>query len=323
MNPSVSSEIKNVHIKISHIENQLSSQIKIELIHDIQEVEKIWKYFNPEPQNIYQDWNYIKVFYDAYKYTPYFYTAYENNIPVACLPLEWVPERNRLEMFGNMSYIHYVFSKDTYEHYLSLLIQSVKLPLFSESIVCNKKEYRDYFEEIDRNYILDIQNISSGIEYLEKKFPWEGKSKFLQQMRKIESIGISIEVGKSEDLEWFFEMNKQNFWDTSAYHDKRRQENIRLLEKNTATQTYIRTFRFDGEIVAVYFFIKDSYNNTLYAINGASQKEIANLGKFVILDFIDLGLSLWCDYVDLWSTSFGYKQNWTTFTHPVYNFKKQ
>lgn len=85
-------------------------ECEIHCIHDIQECEKIWKHLNPIPKSIYQDWNYIKVFYDAYQYTPAFYTAFEDEIPVACIPMEWVPERNRFEMFGNMSFVHYFFS---------------------------------------------------------------------------------------------------------------------------------------------------------------------------------------------------------------------
>lgn len=323
MNPPVIWKQKSVNIlqfqEIAWTENK---NISFACIQDIETCEQIWKHFHPSPENIYQDWNYIKVFYDAYKYTPHFYTAFENNIPIACIPLEWVPERGRFEMFGNRSYIHYLFAQKWYENYISLIFEKIQKPIYSESILCDNQIYLSILKEIDQNYILDVRAVNNGIEYLTTKFPGEGKSKFLQQMRKIESMEIKIENGNAEDLEWFFENNRINFWESSAYNAPERQENIRLMNKNSKLLPYIRTFRYKGEIVAVYFFLKDPYNTTLYAINGASKKEIANLGKYVILDFIDFALSLKCEYVDLGSTSFWYKQHWTQLTHPVYNFKK-
>lgn len=203
---------------ITHYRKQLfeiypytTPTLEYRCIQDIVEAEKIWKHFNPSPENIYQDLEYIKIFHEAYQYTPHFYTAYKDDVPVACLPLEWIPERNRLEMFGNMSYIHYLFSQTGYEYCIPLLLKQVKLPLESESIFCDKNTYLPSLQEVDTNYILDIRRVEHGMQYLEQEFPGDGRDKFLQQMRKIETLNIKIENGKTEDIEWFFETNKLNF----------------------------------------------------------------------------------------------------------------
>lgn len=298
------------------------SDIKYTCIHDIIECEKIWRHFNPFPKNIYQDWEYIKIFYETYNYTPHFYTAFVWDTPVACIPLEWVPERERLEMFGNRSYGHYLFSKDTYDFTLSLLFQSIPFPIHSESIICENPNHLDILSPVDSTYILDLHDISDGKQYIEKKYLLKKRSKIWKEMRNIEALNITIENGKDSDLEWFFINNQRIFWKDSAYHDIRRQENIRLLHQKKEIPSFIRTFRLNWEIVAVRFLIKDPYTDCLYAVNGATEKSIPNLGKFVILDYINLGISLWCKLVDLSSTSFWYKENWTTTTYPVYDFKK-
>ncbi len=306
-------------IPIEHISH---TTLQFKLVQDIENVEKIWKHFNPSPKNIYQDWEYIKIFHESYNYTPYFYTAYIENTPVACIPLEWIPEKNHLALFGNRSYGHHLFSEEQYEYVIPLLLRSITLPLYSESIICEKSDYIDALVPVDLNYILEIHDVSDWLDYLSKKYVQNKRSKLLKEMRNIAHLNIAIEDGKEEDLEWFFLTNQKIFWDDSAYHDVRRQDNIRRLYRCEKIPSFIRTFRIDGEIVAVRFLIKDPYSDSLYAVNGATEKSIANLGKFVILDYINLWLSLGCRSVDLGSTSFGYKQNWASMTHPVYDFKK-
>jgi len=78
---------------LQHVHLYPKQTLKISCVQDINEVENLWKIFNPNPQSIYQKWDYIKVFYDVYQYTPHFYTAFLNNTPVACIPLEWVEEK--------------------------------------------------------------------------------------------------------------------------------------------------------------------------------------------------------------------------------------
>lgn len=295
-------------------------EINVRCIHDIDEVEKIWKYFNPNPQNIYQEWNYIKIFYDAYHYIPHFYTAFKNDIPVACIPMEWVPERGRLEMFGNMSFVHYFFIHSWYESQLKWIIESIPLPFFTESI-CWDWDIPNFLEIADYDFFAILDWFYSANKYIEKCFSPNSRRNLLKQIRKIEDVWISYKKWNSSDLDFFFEQNKKNFWEDSSYNDIRRQNSILFLHSLESIPSHILSFYQKNTLVAVQFLIE--YNKVIYHINGGVNKDIKNLWKFTIAKMIDFSIEQWCHIFNLWATELGGKERWCNLKTPLFSFVKE
>ena len=68
-------------------------------IKDIEKAKIIWEQLTPN-KSMYDTWEFRYLSYQLSLYQLYFYTAYENNEPVALLPLQLNTDKGYIEFFG-------------------------------------------------------------------------------------------------------------------------------------------------------------------------------------------------------------------------------
>lgn len=284
--------------------------MNIKKITDLDEAKSVWEILSPK-ETIYDEWNFRYLYYSFSNYPIAFYVAFENNKPVALLPLQFNTDKGYAEFFGggyfedNKIFYEKVF--DDFEELIKNISETFKLEWVSE-------RYTQDFEISEYKYLLDLQGLNDKKDYINKF--WSGKSKqnLNAQIRKLQNR-VKVEYNKYEDFYKLVELNQKRFGKNSSFNFPFRVEYFKkLLNESDCLMISIYV---DGKIESVGFSVL--YKGIYYGLNSGTNNEIDGLGKYLILEKIDQAIKEGAKLYDARAENLGWKEAFKFSKRPQYD----
>ena len=167
----------------------------------------------------------------------------------------------------------------------------------------------------DTKFTLNI----SGCHNLQEALTpiWDAKKlgDLKRKIRKIEAQSVQITENNLNDLELLFVLNKKAFPD-SSFNEPFREEVFKELTRLYREDLHLLTFEINGVKQAVSLAI--NFNGYYEYFNAGVNKEINNLGSFVIAKNIETATRLGAQIFDAFTQESGWKSRWHFTATPEY-----
>jgi hypothetical protein len=304
--------------------------MEIKIITDIQDAQKLWNYFSPH-HNIDDEWKFRYAFLKHLNFDLKFIVVYENEHPIALLPLQentgkgllppYAQKTDFLEFFGgddtdnnNLMVIPEHESKR--KEIFKLLEKSIpkKTVLAPLSPDAADIFQRAHYEDL---YILDLKKYSDHENFIDDKWDGNSRSKFKRNIRNLYKRNkIQIIRNRFSDLDRLFELNLNRYGESSSFNYSYRKEIFKELIKYYDVEMI--SICVNGKIEAVSYAI--NFNNIYYAMNMGVNTEINNIGKLLVLLQIDIAIEKKCTIYDAGKGESGWKEGFHFNKIPQYKY---
>lgn len=289
------------------------NNITYKIITDLQDAKEVWEKLSPKTR-LSDDWNFRYTYYKYFKYSLFFYTAFDNNEPVATLPLQWNEKKKHLDFFGGGYFSdNKPFALEEYHPIIDTLIKQIDQPARLEWMDYSAKNFPESKIE-DQMYYLPLSGLKDYEDFIERTLTGSSKKQLKKHLRRLLEKNIKVTKGTIEDFEFLVEFNKKRFGLESRFFAPHRLDFFRDVINNFDAQ--IITISVDDNVEAVGISI--FYNNVYYGLNAGASNEIDNLGKFLYLQKIDQAIKLGATEYNAGSGSFGWKEAFHLEKRPQY-----
>ena len=298
--------------------------IKIEVVNDIKEAERLWRLLSPE-ESIYDLWDLRYCFYKHDVQPLFFYVAYDDGEPVGLLPLQQNlnTEVECYEFFAeNFTESNRPFVKPTYEHIIPQLFEAAPKVTKIYDIL-GVDEYTRALPIEDYVYRMDISEMHDFDDYLATKFANAKKRSNFKRMFTLMDRDHEVKVVHNNfaDLEILMDLNVKHFGEESYLRtDKERQPFRDLLTLPLDIQMI--TIEVDGEKLAASLAIvhKGIY---FYLIIGSDISKIDNVFKYLTKANLELALNRKSKMFNCALGACNWKDYWHLDKQPQYEFIKE
>ncbi len=249
---------------------------------DLDKCKEIWTSF-VEVESLFDDWDYRYAFFDKNNIAR-FTVTYENNNPIALLPIQHNPTKQYFEFFGG-SFMGdtRIFTKKGYEYIQKDLVKSIKENL---KLICITPE-DDFVKSLPIDeylYKLNLENFKNLDDYylsVSKKL----RKNFRRSVNLVSIMNPVITMNANNHLDDLIKFNISKHESESVLHDPVIYNGFYNLLKTKFKVTMI-SILFDEVVQSVSFGIE--FGDTYYAlISGNNQDFVNNLGTFAKLQSID------------------------------------
>ena len=195
-------------------------RLKVKVHTEIEECYELWNKFSTN-KSLFDLWDLRYAWYKGYQCKTFFYTIYENSVPLVVLPLWFDEDTKRYEWFGSWwMEDHVFFAKD--QKLIDLLFTIVPKPIFLNSIefVSPVEEIKDkrFFSILQKDDPKNIKDISS----------YKTINDYLEGLRKKSRYNLKADYNRIKSL-------KPKVVITEGYN-----------EKSFEKLVFMNTNRFDG-----------------------------------------------------------------------------
>ncbi|MFA6995089.1 MAG: GNAT family N-acetyltransferase [Patescibacteria group bacterium] len=296
--------------------------IELKVISDLETARKVWEALSPG-ETIYDLWEFRLCFYRQEPQALYFYTIYENEQPVALLPLQYNQELVCLEFFAeNFMDDNRPFFRPGYEYLLPQLFQidfkqTVKIyDLKGEDKFTSALPLEDYI------YFLDTTNLRSFDDYLKQAFSdGHKRANFKRLFTLLErDHEVKVNVNDFNDLSLIIDLNVKHFGDESYLRTvKERQAFYDLLK--LPLDWHLITISVDGQKLAGSLAI--IYRGTyFYLLVGSDLSIFPNVFKYLTKINLETALAKAVKIFDCSLGDCNWKSHWHLARRPLYKFIK-
>lgn len=283
--------------------------INFRIVTDIEEAKRLWSKLCTI-ETIYDDWDFLYLFYKTLKFPLQFITAFSNdNEPIGLLPLQNNETEGYLEFFGgNFMEYNKVFILPEYANLIPEFFMLIEGKYKLRSMI-GGEFYPEELENDDFTYFLNLENIKCFEDYL---FLCHKKSKsrnhYRRIVRKVNSSNISIRKDHYDDLKYLIEFNSKRFPEDSHFLDSNITEAFYgLLESKF--EVHMVSILIDDivESVGVSVF----FGNTFYCeLTGTNRDSIADLGTYTTVQKLKLAIELGAKVFDVGHGDCNWKERW-------------
>jgi len=297
--------------------------IKKLFINNIIEAEKLWNLLSPE-ETIYDLWDFRYPFYKVYSYPLYFYTFYDNDEPVALLPLQFNKEWKGLEFIAEeLAYDNKPFIKPGYEYLIPELFNDLNL----RTKIFDIAEIDDFTKNLplEENsvYFYDITDFNNFDDFLLSAFP-NGRKRynFKRLFSNLErDHEVKIIYNNFSDLELLMDFNVKYFGAESYLRTPEERQPFFDLIKLPFNWNMI-TIEVDGKKLACSLSLtyKDTY---YYLIVGSDITEISDAFKYLTKVNLEEAIK---NKVKIFNCALGrggWKEYWHLKKYPQREFMKE
>lgn len=286
--------------------------ITFKIITELEEAEAMWKKISQEDR-FSNTWLFRYLYYRYFSFPLTFYVAYDNEVPVAILPLQLNTKTSLLEFFGGDYFEdNEVLTLPGFEFCKQLLLSQVTSPARLEWM---KEDFPEYGSTvIDETYSLPLKGITSIEEYIEQF--WHGKPKrnLKAQIRKLLELNLQITYDQFEDVDEMMEKNVIRFKDESTFLKPHRKEYIHDLINTGYAHTI--TITIDGNKESIGFSLV--YKNDYIGLNSGTNPEFNGLGKMLILEKIKQAIHFKTDIYEARAGNLGWKETFGLTKRPQF-----
>lgn len=292
--------------------------IEIREISDLKEAEASWRSLSPR-RTIFDEWDFRYCFY---KYDPlplHFFVAYEGGSLVGLMPLQKHPEHG-FEFFAEEpSEESRPFVKPGYEHIIPQLYAAIPGPAKCYDI-SGDDSFTMSLPLEDYKYVLPLAKIEDWEGYLKARLSVKKQRNLRAEMRKIEALEPEMTNDDRRSIEDVFALNCASFSDSYLQPGEERQgwADLLLLPYDWR----LTAVKVGGSVVAASLSVV--YNGTyFYLINGADNRRVPNIGKYLNRLNLERAISLGAEYWDAGLGDCNWKEAWHMDKVPQYLFKKE
>lgn len=296
--------------------------IKKILISDLNEAEKIWRALSPD-EMIYDLWDFRFPFYKIYSYPLYFYTVYDDDEPVALLPLQFNKEWGGLEFIAEeLAYDNKPFIKAGYEYLIPELFNDLNIRTKIFDIAGIDDFTKNLPLEENSVYFYDISEFKDFDYFLLSAFPngrkrYNFKRLFTNLERDHE---VKVVYNNFSDLELLMDFNVKYFGEESYLRTTEERQPFFDLIKLPFNWNMI-TIEVDGKKLAISLSLiyKDIY---YYLIVGSDISEVKDAFKYLTKANMELAINSGAKIFDCSLGDCNWKQYWHLDKKPQYKFEK-
>ncbi len=305
--------------------------IEIKIISDLEEAKKLWNLLSPE-ETIYDLWAFRYCFYKYENYSLSFITAYDNNEPVALLPLQYNEKDKCLECFAEeFMEESRPFFKYGYEYLISELYNKIERTAKLYDITENSEtdEFTKAMPLEDYKYFLPLENYKGFSDFLNDRMNAKRKRSLVKEIKEIDDQKISVEIFKAGELnkkeldevaELLFNFNCASFAAESYLQKKSEREAHRDLFDLDLDWRLI-VVSINGKREALSFSVV--YKNTwYYLLTGVNFKNFPGLGKYLVKANIEEAINNKVGVYDCGLGDCGWKHLWHFDKKPQHLFIK-
>ncbi len=205
------------------------ADLKYEIITDVEKAKEAWNLLSKH-ETIDDEWDFRYAFFKPLGYDLHFVVAYEDDLPIALLPLQ----KNNLEglmppyyLKDGKPFLEFFGGDDTDDN--DILSKSDRHDLFRDLVFQIKD--RAYLAPLspkfetfpnavwcENKYFVDLTKYKSYEEFLGDTWSSGSRSKILQQVRKINrEHSVEVIYNNKEDIDLLSEYNIQRFGERSSF----------------------------------------------------------------------------------------------------------
>lgn len=296
--------------------------IEIKLVSDLKTAEDLWNKLSPK-NNIYDLWNFRYCFYQSDPQPLYFYTAYDDDQPVALLPLQYNQELACLEFFAeNFTENNQPFFASGYEYLSQRLFEQD----FGKTIKAYDLDGIDEFTCAlpleDHVYFINLAGLGSFDDYLLKAFSDRKKRAKFRRIATLleEKHEIKTIINDFDDLKLIMDLNVKSFGAESYLNiGKERQpffDLIKLPLDWRSITVVVDGVKLAGSLSVLY---RDTY---FYMIAGADMSTIPDVFKYLTKANLELAIASGAKIFNCSLGDCNWKSHWHMDKQPQYKFVK-
>ncbi|GIW61979.1 MAG: hypothetical protein KatS3mg089_0831 [Patescibacteria group bacterium] len=294
------------------------ASLKLKTITNLNDAKHIWEILSPK-KRIYDDWNFRFSYYKYFKYPLFFYTLFQNDMPVGLLPLQYNTNLKILEFFGgNYMEDNNIFTNPDqksmfYKKYL--LRKFLQMSKYKVILDFMEEDIEGFhFQISDYKYELPLENLSSLNDYLTKYWKRKSRNNLKAQIKKLYNQKLIIRYDNFLDLEYMFELNIKKFGKESTLLFPHRIDFLKEIVRQF--NSHLITISINSRKEAVGLSVL--YNGIYIGLNSGTNPSINGLGKFLSLQKIEQAISLGAILYDARAGDLGWKEAFHFVKRPQY-----
>ena len=297
------------------------------IVKNLAECEKLWNKFSPK-KTLWDLWQVVFSFYNPEINAPFFIVLVKNGKDDGLLPLWYDSSEECYYFFGgeypenrrfwfDLSFFNDVI-KQIPEHFNMFEINKNEIGNIPKDVLV-KIDYE--FETSTKRYFLDVEKFGYDIESYLKTFNKKHRKNLRYDLKQLEKLNYNLVFEQNEHFDDFVMLSVKRFGNDSDLSDGafvgQMRQFVRYLSENNMLHTI--SIEIEGKIQGIEFAAV--YNNVYYVLNGASNPEIENLGKLLIMSHIKNAIKLKAKEVDfLSSETGGWKKLWNCEEEEYYDY---
>jgi len=295
---------------------------ELKLIQDLKTAQSLWEKLSPQ-ESLYDLWDVRFCFYKTNPQPLFFYTFYEQEEPVALLPLQYHQEKNYLEFLAE-SFIegNKPFFKPGYEY---LLPKFFALDFPHPVRIYDLEPISDFIHQMpleDYIYYYDLTGITDFNDYLLKAFPKRQRRHNFKRVFQLLEKEHQVEFVYDDfsNLGKLMNLSVRNFKNESYLKSKEEQQPFFDLIKLPLDWKMVSVF-VDGRDLAHSLSVV--YKNVYYyLIAGSDTSEFKEVFKNLTKANMELAIKAKVKIFDCSLGDCNWKKYWHLSTRPQYMFEK-
>jgi len=289
--------------------------ISFQIVKDINLCHKLWQKYSPNLV-ISQIWNYRLCFHQGYQSQPYFITAFRDKEAIGFIPLEFYPQNNVYQLFGGGDwnekldlYLGEKISDENFSQMIGLIPTNQKIIFLSAGSKFTKPFEPTFF--IDTSKTPDFEMF---LEKMDKKH----RKNLRLEIKKIDQKSPVIKFNETDIVDQIVKFNQDRFGSESSFSSPGFDTTFKLLLSEISLKDNIKTISlyFDNQLQAAA--ICALYHQTFTYLQGGSNPQINNLGKYLNYQVIKMAYGSNSKIIDLLSDDCGWKTHWRAMTDMTY-----
>lgn len=295
--------------------------IRFEILTDLKMAEDAWKKLSPE-KSLFDDWNFRMCFHKYYKKELYFLAGFLNDELIGLLPLQYDDAGNLEFWCGNYMEDNRLFIKPEHENaipefyeYLRSTGKKVKL-----EYIAGTDPFTSSLTVQDHKYILQLNGVKSGFEYIEKYYNPKSQRRLRTKIRQIDRLGVKVTRNEEADLEKLFEYSIAAFGADSSFVCRPHHKEIFRELIKLPFNIFLLGFTVNGlhQGVSLSILYKNRY---VYLAMGMATERESNLSAFIHMTNIEKAAESGATLVDGLVGDYNWKEKWYFEKNPQYKFE--
>lgn len=283
---------------------------------DIEECKRIWKSL-VTIETVYDDWDFRVCFYDETN-PIHFLTAFDKEIAVGLLPMQFNVKENYLEFFGgNFMENNQIYVKGDYEYLRKDMIDSIKKPARLRCMTPQDKYIASLPIDED-TFKINTENLNNLNSFI-NKFNSKDRNYYRKSIARVTELNPTITNTREGNLDLLIKLNIDRHGDDSFMCESDICSAFSKLQTSNFNIN-LQSIIFDGVTQSIAFCL--NYRSTYSVLMTGSNREAVNgLGTFEKLKTIEYAIDNKIKYVDFGRGDCNWKIAWKLDASPLYEYK--
>jgi len=291
-------------------------RVTVSLIQDEEQCHALWNHY-ADPEKFWERWD-VRYAFHIPSWVFHFMLFKENKKDIGLLPLVYHKKEK-----------YYTFFGDTYPE-RNRFFASDNAGTIVMLNMCPRETYLYNIETDDmalsanlsvseRRFFLPLDKYQSFEQYL-AIFSKKHRKNFLNDLKKVQNIGIEIKKNVIKDFSILSSFNRQRFGSESDFSQPEFVMCMQAMLTLASTKGWLDLISIyvGGKPEAVGFGI--IYNKVYYVFNTGRNPAIANIGKYLIAEHINSAIAKKCVDIDFLASETHWKVLWNLDSKELYEF---